>query len=103
MPPQVRLMVHRVCTGAIEALQGRRPMNQLSAVFDDDAQAALNRLQELTGSTDYRIVSSRSQMPSPKAVEVSLHLMCGTESRAIAFRLEHYEKQWRCSHLEGFL
>ncbi len=92
--------MHKVCTAVVEALQGRRPIHQLSSVFDEDSRAAFTRLRELTGSAEHRMVSSRSQMPSARAVEVSLHLMCGTESRAVAFRLEPVGGQWRCSHLE---
>lgn len=93
-------MVDHVSTGILEALQGRRPMSQLEVVFEDEAREAFAQLRESAPGGEFTIHSSRAQMPSPRAVEVSLHLGCGRNSRAVAFRLEPVSGRWRCSRLE---
>lgn len=92
--------LHGVVVAMLEVFQGRRPMQQLGSVFDQDAQAALKQLLDETTGELIGLRSLRTQMPTPYVVEVVSHLNCGTRSRAVAFRLNLRAGKWRCTNLE---
>lgn len=99
-PAPLLRMIRGVATAIIEVTQGRRPMHQLAGVFDPDAQAVLSRLYAIKGVGEFSVRSLRAQMPSPRVVEVTLHLRKGARTAVAAFRMEPRAGGWRCSHLE---
>lgn len=92
----------------VEALQGRRPIPQLTRWVDERVLAAITvHRRTRAGTADPARVSSpavlrslRLQFPQPEAAEVSAHLMIGQRSIAIAFRLEAHFDRWLCTALE---
>jgi hypothetical protein len=99
-----------------EALQGRRPLGQLSRWVDEHVLATLTvhargrsaAPRRAAGGTRQRAAPSgpavlrsvRLQFPQPEAVELSAHLHVDGRSVAFAFRLEGWGERWLCTALE---
>ena len=108
--PDVRTWSASLALAVAEALQGRRPVGQLSRWVDEKVLATVNvsLRTRRTGSTRPPESPSRPavlrsvhvQCPHPRAVEVSAHVLVAGRSRALALRLEAWYDRWLCTALE---
>lgn len=93
-----------------EALQGQRPVGQLSRWVDERVLAVLNlsvrRLRRPPARTapsptrPARLLSVHLQFPRVGVVETSAHVHLSGRSSALAFRLEAWHDRWLCTVLE---
>jgi hypothetical protein len=94
-----------------EALQGRRPVGQLSRWVDERVLAALTvrlGLQVSRSGRSARVAAQRPavlrsvhlQFPRADVVEASAHVQLGCHSTALALRLEAWCGRWLCTALE---
>ena len=90
----------------IEMAGGRRPLQQLSAMFTLSVATGLRHDFERAGTRGRRHWTHATQVRSVHAVrtsdlaaEVSATLQAGPRVRAVALRLEAREGRWRCSKL----
>jgi len=93
-----------------EALQGRRPVGQLSRWVDERVLATvtvsvrhLRRGPAVPGFPPVppaRLRSVHLQYPHAEAVEASAHVSVADRSTAFAFRLERWYDRWLCTALE---
>lgn len=90
----------------IEMAGGRRPLQQLSAMFTLPVATGLRHDFELAAARGRRHWTHAAQVRSVHAVrmservaEVSATLQTGPRVRAVAMRLEAREGRWRCSKL----
>lgn len=100
-----------LASALLEALQGHRPIGQLSRWVDEHVLGAISlqlrrrrsdRRESMSG-TGWRppaLHSVRIQCPHPEAVEVTAHLIRERRSLAMAFRLEACGDRWLCTALE---
>lgn len=83
----------------VEALAGRRPLHQLRPHL---SPAAFHQLVLYADSGVYRRIqlgSLRTQMPSPYAVEATLHVQRGPRWLSCVMRLDAGGQSWLCSEL----
>jgi Family of unknown function (DUF6459) len=90
----------------IQALVGQRPVSQLNRWLVDEVLAAISTYQRRGMREHGRVAlptalrSVRVQHPGPEVAEVSVHLVIGKRSAAMAFRLEALGDRWLCTALE---
>lgn len=92
-----------------EALQGRRPLGQLTRWVDERVMATLTvslrrRLSAAPGrrhpaTAPARLRSVHLQFPAPGAIEASVHVHLAERSSAFAFRLDAWYDRWLCTAL----
>lgn len=106
--PDARSWSAALALALAEALQGRRPVGQLSRWVDERVLATITvavrqqrhpRRQAATAAPA-RLHSVHLQYPVPDAVEVSAHVRLAEHSSAIAFRLTAWYDRWLCTELE---
>lgn len=92
-----------------EALQGQRPVGQLSRWVDERVLATVTvavrqRRPRLPSRgervTPARLHSVHAQQPLPSVVEASAHVQLGGRASAFAFRLDAWYDRWLCTALE---
>jgi hypothetical protein len=89
-----------------EALQGRRPLGQLTRWVDERVLAVVAWERRQRTQSNGRpgrpavLISVRVQHPHADAAEVSAHVQVGHRSVALAFRLEAWYDRWMCTALE---
>jgi hypothetical protein len=106
--PDARAWSISLAQALIEALQGHRPIPQLTRWVDDRVLAAVTVHRRMKGaavgpgraSARPILRSVRIQYPQPEVAEVAAHLTIGRRSIAMAFRLEARFDRWLCTALE---
>ncbi len=107
--PDPRSWSASVALAVAEALQGRRPVGQLSRWVDEQVLATLNvalrqrrrGARAVPESTRPAVLRSvHLQYPQPTVVEASAHVQLAGHSVAFAFRLEAWYDRWLCTALE---
>lgn len=108
--PDVRTWSASLALAIAEALQGRRPVGQLSRWVDEHVLATLSLSVSPRLPAGGRQVgvplrptalhSVHLQLLQPEVVEASAHIQTGGRSTAIAFRLEAWFGRWICTALE---
>lgn len=104
--PDPRLWSASLALALAEAVQGRRPISQLSRWVDEQVHATLAVAVRRDGHPASRpsrpavLRSVRLQFPATDAVEVAAHVQVDGRSRALAFRLEGWYDRWLCTALE---
>jgi hypothetical protein len=93
--------------GVIETAGGKRPLQQLAAMFslgvshglrrDFDRMARLGRRHWIAGTS---VLSVRATQPVEGVAEVAATLQCGARVRAVALRLERSHGRWNCTRLQ---
>jgi Family of unknown function (DUF6459) len=86
-----------------EAVQGRRPVGQLTRWVDERVQAAISYHRRRSGAPAPGLPavlrSVRVQHPRADVAEVCAHLGFAGRSSALAFRLEIWGGRWLCTAL----
>jgi hypothetical protein len=96
----------KLALAIIQALTGQRPVAQLNRWVVDEVLAAISMYQRRSLRTHGRIAipaalrSIRVQHPDPEVAEISVHVVIGKRSAAMAFRLEALGDRWLCTALE---
>lgn len=108
--PDPRSWCASLALALAEALQGRRPIGQLSRWVDERVLATVTvglRQQRHSPGRPVeglmppaRLRSVHLQFPRPGAVEASAHVQVAERSSAFAFRLERWYDRWLCTELE---
>lgn len=99
--PDPRPWAARLVVATLEALSGRRPVQQLMPWTDDTVYAQLARTvrSRRTAGGPGVLRSLRLSEPADGVVEICA-VICGTDrSRAVAARLEGSDGRWRCTAL----
>lgn len=93
----------------LEVLHGHRPVGQLSRWVSEPVLGSMSmqvrrrrrRDGEPAGARHRPVLHSlRIQFPTPRAAEVSAHLLTEARSVAMAFRIEACGARWLCTALE---
>ncbi len=91
--------VKLLLSGLLEALDGRRPLNQLRHVVSPKVYEALrtrvNRRPITHGPI--RLRTARAGRPSPRVIEASGTVAWGGRILAVVARLEKRRTTWRCT------
>jgi hypothetical protein len=108
--PCPRLVAAGVVQAVMEAMSGRRSVQQLMTVTTDEVYAELEcRIKALralrhrrgTASTGAaRVISVHVGEPSDGVAEVTAVVRRGERHRAVALRLEGADGRWRCTALQ---
>ncbi|TDD63898.1 hypothetical protein E1293_42265 [Actinomadura darangshiensis] len=101
---EVRAVAEAAVRLVVEVLAGTRPANQLSLV----AVPAVCRAMAAPRGPAARgrrvvppkVLSTRSQRPSPSVAETVAVVAVAGRVHALALRLEHRRGRWRCTALE---
>jgi hypothetical protein len=105
--PDPSRWAHSLLIGVIETAAGRRPLQQLAALFSlpvasglgaDFERAALLHKPHWTHAASVRTI--HASRPSDGVAELSATLQTGTRVRAVALRLEAHSGRWRCTRLQ---
>ncbi len=100
--PDPRVWAARLVVATVEALSGRRPVQQLMPWTDDAVYAQLSRCvrtRRLVGGPGV-LRSLRISEPADGVVEVCAVVGGAERSRAVAARLEDTDGRWRCTALQ---
>ena len=88
----------------VECLAGVRPARQLTPWLSKRGSVHLHRLMPLfTGEHKPRVLRVLTMRPTPGVIEMTMVVVTGPRTRALAVRLEHAEhpKQWLCTDIEA--
>ncbi|MGH3266627.1 MAG: Rv3235 family protein [Trebonia sp.] len=89
----------------VECLAGVRPARQLMPWLSKRGSAHLHRLTPLFAADGQqpRVLRVLAARPIPDVIEMTLVVMAGTRTRALAARLERGERtqQWLCTDIEA--
>lgn len=99
--PDPRPWAGRLILATLEALAGRRPVQQLMPWTDDVVYAQVSRaVRHRTASTTPGVLRSmRLSEPADGVAEVCAVVSGSDRSRAVAARLEGSDGRWRCTAL----
>ena len=88
----------------VECLAGVRPARQLTPWLSKRGSVHLHRLMPLfTGEHKPRVLRVLTMRPTQGVIEMTMVVVTGPRTRALAVRLEHAEhsKQWLCTDIEA--
>jgi Family of unknown function (DUF6459) len=88
----------------VECLAGVRPARQLTPWLSKRGSVHLHRLMPLfTGEHKPRVLRVLTMRPTPGVIEMTMVVVTGPRTRALAVRLEYAErpKQWLCTDIEA--
>ena len=103
-------LLRSLTQGALEVLAGVREVEQLARWFTEEAYAALVTRANLSARARsarrvaprrpvYRILSTRCSAPADGVVEATIVVAGPARTRAVAIRLEGYDRRWRVTTL----
>lgn len=100
--PDPRTWAVRLVVATMEALSGRRPVQQLMPWTDDAVYAQLSRRvrSRRTAGGPGVLRSLRISEPADGVVEVCAVVDGAERSRAVAARMEGTDGRWRCTALQ---
>ncbi len=101
--PDPRPWAARLVRATLEALAGRRPVQQLMPWTNDAVYAQISRAVRLRRSRDGStgvLRSLRVTEPADGVAEVCAVITGGERTRAVAVRLEGSDRRWRCTALD---
>jgi hypothetical protein len=85
----------------VEGLAGTRPTRQLLPWMSKRGSVHLHRLMPLfTGGHQPRVLRVLTTRPAPDVIEMTIVVVIGPRTRALAIRLEHTER-WLCTDIEA--
>ncbi|MBV9845908.1 MAG: hypothetical protein JOZ47_12650 [Kutzneria sp.] len=100
VPPAARDRISRLLTAVVEALDGRRPVDQLRARLDPLGYAAIRtRASVRVTRSPSRIRSVRLCRPAARVVELGAVVDVDRRARALAARFEMADDSARCTAL----
>jgi hypothetical protein len=88
----------------IEGLAGVRPVRQLLPWMSKRGSAHLHRLMPLfTGGHQPKVLRVLITRPAPEVIEMTMVVVTGQRTRALAVRLEQAERprRWLCTDIEA--
>ncbi len=103
LTPDPRRWAVRLAQALAEVLAGARPPHQLADVASLDVLHLIERNAGRLGGqrtgppTQPRVASVRVSEPRPGAAEACAVVDTGARRRALAFRIEWLQSQWRCT------
>jgi hypothetical protein len=102
---EVRAVAEAAVRLIVEVLAGTRPAHQLSLVAVPAVCREMTARRGPAGAGGKRVVpprvlSARSQRPSPAVTETAAVVVVAGRVHALALRLEHTRGRWRCTALE---
>lgn len=100
--PDPRVWAGRLVVAAMEALSGRRPVQQLMPWTDDMVYAQVSRTvrgRRRTEELPRVLTSLHVSEPADGVAEVCAVVTGADRSRAVAARLEGTDGRWRCTAL----
>lgn len=84
----------------VEGLSGTRPVRQLLPWMSKRGSVHLHRLMPLfAGGHQPRVLRVLTTRPAPDVVEMTMVVVTGPRTRALAVRLE-YKGRWLCTDIE---
>jgi hypothetical protein len=98
------VLPRQFATFLVEGLAGVRPVRQLMPWMSKRGSAHLHRLMPLfTGGHQPKVLRVLITRPAPEVIEMTMVVVTGPRTRALAVRLEHAEhpKQWLCTDIEA--
>jgi hypothetical protein len=85
----------------VECLAGVRPARQLTPWLSKRGGVHLHRLMPLfTGGHQPRVLRVLTTRPAPGVIEMTMVVVTGPRTRALAVRLEHADR-WLCTDIEA--
>lgn len=82
----------------LELLQGRRPAAQARLICADGTEQVVLAARRRLDWTGAVVASTRGCEPAPGVVEGSVRFERDGRSTAVALRLQHHGRGWRCHH-----
>jgi hypothetical protein len=99
VPPELRRMASALARAITEVLSGQRPAVQLSRWLEEPPLRALAEAGRSYRRQQVTLASIRLQQTPRGSVEVTLRLLRGRGSSAVAYRLDQRRERWRCTAL----
>jgi Family of unknown function (DUF6459) len=85
-----------------EVLTARRPVRQLAPWLSKRGSIHLQRLLPLFNAGHQpRVQRVLTARPAPDVVEMTVIVVIGARTRALAIRLEHAAERWLCTDIEA--
>jgi hypothetical protein len=103
-PDPVAVLPRRFAVFLVECLAGVRPARQLMPWLSKRGCAHLHRLTPLfAGGHQPRLLRVLTTRPSPDVIEMTMVVVTGPRTRALAARLERAEdpQRWLCTDIEA--
>ena len=88
----------------VEGLAGVRPVRQLMPWMSKRGSAHLHRLMPLFGGGHQpKVLRVLTTRPAPDVIEMTMVVVTGPRTRAVAVRLEHagQPRRWLCTDIEA--
>jgi hypothetical protein len=102
-PPEPTSVLHRqFAVSLAECLAGVRPARQLMPWLSKRGSIHLHRLMPLfAGGHQPRVLRMLTARPTPDVIEMTLVVVTGGRTRALAVRLERASDRWLCTDIEA--
>jgi len=100
------VLPRQFATFLVEGLAGVRPVRQLMPWMSKRGSVHLHRLMPLfSGGHQPKVLRVLTARPAPDVIEMTMVVVTGARTRAIAIRLEHAEqpRRWLCTDIEAAL
>ena len=102
--PAAAVLAERVLRAMVEALHGRRPVHQLSAMLRPDVLDYVIALKKMTGHLKPQVHKVLTHPQAPGVLEAVAVVTLSTGVRALAARFEEHaddgRRRWRCTALQ---
>ncbi len=102
-PDPGEVLARQFAVFLVECLAGIRPARQLTPWLSKRGSVHLHRLMPLfTDGHQPRVLRVLSARPAPDVIEMTMVVVTGPRTRALAVRLERAEdpQRWRCTDIE---
>ena len=103
-PDPGEVLARQFAVFLVECLAGIRPARQLTPWLSKRGSVHLHRLMPLfTDGHQPRVLRVLSARPAPDVIEMTMVVVTGPRTRAIAVRLEHTGQpgRWLCTDIEA--
>jgi hypothetical protein len=105
-PDPGEVLARQFAVFLVECLAGIRPARQLTPWLSKRGSVHLHRLMPLFADGHQpRVLRVLSARPAPDVIEMTMVVVTGPRTRALAVRLERAEdpQRWRCTDIEAAL
>ena len=103
-PDPGEVLARQFAVFLVECLAGIRPARQLTPWLSKRGSVHLHRLMPLfTDGHQPKVLRVLSARPAPDVIEMTMVVVTGPRTRALAVRLERAEdpQRWRCTDIEA--
>ncbi|MBB1483355.1 hypothetical protein H5392_05700 [Tessaracoccus sp. MC1865] len=94
-PPQAVRLIHVL----LEAMAGRRALHQVRPLLSPTSFIRLASYADAGLFRRMAIGPLKTQMPTPRAVEATVSLLCASRVISCAIRLDVHRDRWVCTEL----